>query len=142
MRRYLSLLLIGALVLLAFGAPAAQGGQGKAAAKVGQAVLVQWGTSWWRASVLAELRNERVVVHYAGWSDDHDEIVGLDRVAFEAPVPARLRRGDAVLVEWNGSFWPAEVRYVEGAKTAIRYDGYGSEWDEAVPRSRLLRMRR
>ncbi|MCA9619272.1 MAG: biopolymer transporter ExbD [Myxococcales bacterium] len=107
----------------------------------GRDVMIEWGGSWWRGSVLAELPRQRVVVHYEGWSDDHDEIVAVQRVAFEAPLPAKLRRGDAVLVEWNGSFWPATVRYVEGDGTGIRYDGYGPEWDEEVPRSRLTRIR-
>ncbi len=46
-------------------------------------------------------------------------------------------KGAAVRVEWQGSWWPAKILAVDGARYQIRYDGYGAQWDEWVGLKRL-----
>ncbi len=46
--------------------------------------------------------------------------------------------GEAVMVEWKNSWYPAKVIAVgSGGKYRIHYDGYGSEWDEFVSPARM-----
>jgi hypothetical protein len=48
--------------------------------------------------------------------------------------------GDPATVEWSGSWYPAKVQKVDGTKFFIRYDGYGSEWDEWVSGARIKQV--
>jgi len=49
-----------------------------------------------------------------------------------------LKVGDAIQVEWYGSWWPAEVVSLrKDGRVKIHYSGWGSSWDEVVPRSRI-----
>lgn len=45
--------------------------------------------------------------------------------------------GDLVEVEWKGSWWPAVLRERQGERWLIHYEGYGDDWDEAVPDERI-----
>jgi hypothetical protein len=106
--------------------------------KAGDAALVEWHGSWWKAHVLATLPDGRVVVHYDGWCAEWDELVQPPRAQRYASVTAGARAGGALLVEWKGSFWKAHVLGVERGQLTISYDGYGHEWDETIDRSRTL----
>ncbi|MEW6161423.1 MAG: Tudor-knot domain-containing protein [Verrucomicrobiota bacterium] len=46
------------------------------------------------------------------------------------------------LVEWGGRWWPAHVLKTENNRHFIRYQGYGSEWDEWVTEPRISFPRR
>lgn len=48
--------------------------------------------------------------------------------------PARAQR---VEVEWQGSWWPAVVVRTRGTMTRVHYVGWGPEWDEWAPPSRV-----
>lgn len=112
--------------------------------KAGDALYVEWGGSWWKATALAPLPDGRTVIHYDGWSDDHDEIAKPRRIRTTLPVKAAPAVGESVFVEWKGSFWPTKVLKVSGtggqASYRVHYDGYGPEWDEDVTSSRLTRL--
>lgn len=45
--------------------------------------------------------------------------------------------GDVVKVLWGAKWWDAKVLKVEGDKCFITYPGWGAEWDEWVPPSRI-----
>lgn len=45
--------------------------------------------------------------------------------------------GDAVEVEWNGSWWPAVLLERRGSAWLIHYDGYDDAWDEVVEAERI-----
>jgi sRNA-binding protein len=45
--------------------------------------------------------------------------------------------GDAVLVEWRGSWYKSTILEVRGAEYKIHYTGWGAEWDEVVGPSRI-----
>jgi hypothetical protein len=111
--------------------------------RVGEQLYVEWQGSYWAARVIG-LSGPNVRVHYEGWGDEWDEIASPERLVRLRLDPsfanalAALRPGAAVEVLWGGSYWPARVTARVGAdQFAIRYDGYGPEWDETVGPDRL-----
>lgn len=74
-------------------------------------------------------------VHYLGYGDDSDEVVGSDRLRL--PKFESFSSGDAVSVEWSGTWYPAKVLETKNGFNLVRYDGYGSEWDEWVAGKRI-----
>jgi len=58
---------------------------------VGDAVDVQWSSSWWRGEVLAVLPDGRVNIHYVGWSSASDETVARSRLRLSADPGAAAR---------------------------------------------------
>ena len=59
-------------------------------------------------------------------------LVGTSRTAQAEP------RTPAMLVEWHGSWWAAHpIGRTNDGRTAVHYDGWGPEWDEIVPPSRI-----
>ncbi len=55
----------------------------------------------------------------------------------DAGAGAAWKVGDAVQVEWRGSWYPAKVIALGNGKYRVHYDGYGPEWDEFVGPSRI-----
>lgn len=58
------------------------------------------------------------------------------------PAPAEapaLKAGDAVQVAWKGRWWKASVLAVDGTRTRVHYDNWGSNWDEWVGPERIRR---
>jgi hypothetical protein len=64
-------------------------------------------------------------------------------VTLAASVPCagckpRYAQGDHVMVDWEGSTYPAYIIEAPGpAKFKVRYDGYDTIWDEVVPKDRI-----
>jgi hypothetical protein len=49
-----------------------------------------------------------------------------------------VRKGDRLLVEWFGYWWPGEVvQTLDNGQVKIHYSGWDSNWDEVVARDRL-----
>lgn len=136
------------LTLLALALPTA--GSARAAKPVaaavakahatGDALFVEWGGSWWRATAIAPLPDGRTVIHYDGWSEDYDEVAKPKRIRTPLANLPTPTVGESVFVEWKGSWWPAKVLKVSKGAYRIHYDGYGPEWDEDVTISRVTRL--
>lgn len=45
--------------------------------------------------------------------------------------------GARVSVEWSGRWYQAQILQAKDGRYLVRYDGYGSNWDEWVPPSRI-----
>lgn len=56
-----------------------------------------------------------------------------------APKAKKFNVGDSVLVEWKGSWWPAQVIALREGNSPykIHYDGYSKSWDEWVGDARI-----
>jgi hypothetical protein len=54
---------------------------------------------------------------------------------------ATYAKGDKVLVEWKGQWYPSTILEVgagdNAGKFKIHYDGWGAEWDEWVTTTRM-----
>lgn len=46
-------------------------------------------------------------------------------------------QGDAVYIEWNGTWYKGVILEVSNGKYKVHYNGYGNEWDEWVESNRL-----
>jgi hypothetical protein len=194
--------------------PAPPGGAHYAA---GERVAVEWGGRWWPAVVVQPIGATEWRVHFEGWGQNWDTVVGPSRIrqasaadarpagqgwttphavvfvslgltvvvglgstlamhaagerarqstlsrapvaqaselpseavispsaavtsppaAVTSPPEGGYRVGDAVNIEWKGTWWAGRILEVEGEKHKITYDGYGSNWDEWVGTERL-----
>lgn len=100
-----------------------------------EGLFVEHGGSYWPSSVVARQSDGRVKIHYLGWSSESDEVVEANRIRRRSSTNA-----GHLMVEWHGSYWPATALRSDGSRTFIRYDGYGSEWDEWVGPERTARF--
>lgn len=136
--------------------------------QVGDHVLVSWRGGDYPAVIVGIDGPAKFHIHYDGFGDDWDEVVPASRIKGRlssqpapvsteaAPSKARIKasasssaapappsvyhQGDHVRVEWHGSIYPATVMNVLGDdRYRVHYEGYGSEWDEDVPLSRIQR---
>ena len=132
--------------------------------RVGDPVLVERKGTDHPAIIVAVLGPSKYRVHYIGYSDEWDETIPGTRLRgrLEGPIPTNIvpqrggpgsnpskssatrpsfyREGDRVRVEWHRSVYSATILEVlEGERYRVRYDGYGSEWDEVVGLDRIRR---
>jgi PDZ domain len=67
-----------------------------------------------------------------------EEFSGTPAAAAPAAALAGLTTGSKVEVQWNGRWFPATIKAVNGpGRWMVAYDGYGSQWDEVVGPDRL-----
>jgi len=89
---------------------------------------------WYPVRILQK-SDEGFRIHYLGYGDDADEVVGPDRLRL--PKFEAFSTGDVVSVEWSGTWYPAKVLETKNGFNLVRYDGYGAEWDEWVAGKRI-----
>lgn len=100
-------------------------------------VQVYWGGKLWPAQIL-RADGDFHWITYPGWPSYWNEWVLSDRIVDDAAAPsAAVARAQAVSVEWHGTWYPATVLAVRGARYLIHYDGYDADWDEWVDATRL-----
>ena len=125
---------------------------------VGDHVLVEWEGQSYPAMIKAVPSSSKFKVHYDGYDDVWDQEVTRDKIKglvegtpVQPEPPAKVRAkaiqaaqtnvyklGDRVRVEWHGQIYPAIIAGIVGQERyRIRYDGYGTEWDETVGLSRI-----
>ncbi len=64
--------------------------------------------------------------------------LGLFLLLILSPLTAlAIGPGDYASVNWKGKWYDAQVLDVSGTRLLVHYTGYGSEWDEWVPMSRV-----
>jgi hypothetical protein len=97
---------------------------------------VFWGGSWWSV-VAVEAKSGLTKVHYIGWGNEWDEWVETSHIRKAPPALARARVGQSVEVEWEGSYWAAEIVSAQNGLFKVHYSGWGNEWDEWVELNRL-----
>jgi hypothetical protein len=104
------------------------------------AFFVEKSGSYWPAELLARLPDGRAAMHVHTSGSAEDEIVAPSRLFVDTSNRSAPRRGEHLFVEWHGSYWPAVVLSTDGDLARIRYDNYGSEWDETVGPDRQKRL--
>ena len=138
----------------------------EASYSAGDKVDVNWNGAWWKGEVLAT-DGAKFKIHYVGWGANWDESVPAARlraqtadskvgsestaaagVVSAAPtaVPADTAKvattrlfkvGDKVDVNWKGAWYQGQVIGTPGSQFRVHYIGFGANWDENVPSSRL-----
>ncbi len=71
---------------------------------------------------------------------DGVEVASVTFSVGKAPAVAtdsKFKVGDAVMVEWKGTWYPSHVIAVDKNKWKINYDGWASSWDEWVGPKRI-----
>jgi hypothetical protein len=125
---------------------------------VGDKVYVEWEGADYPAVIIAATSPTKYKVHYEGYDDVWDEVVPRDRIkglvegnpknpeppakvrakALQAADKSKYHAGDRVRVEFHGQLYMATITGIVGQERyRVRYDGYGPEWDETVPLSRI-----
>ena len=108
------------------------------AAGGGDRVLVEWHGQWYPAVVL-EKSGERHLIHYEGYDSSWDEWVTPERVRKPGSAPPGSGKGEKVLVEWHGQWFPAIVLRKQGERRLVHYEGFDASWDEWVSPNRVRR---
>lgn len=114
--------------------------------KVGDSPQVKWGGKWWPATVIAvNSAGTQCKIHYKGYGGKWDEWVGASRIRAGGKRSASSAKtsssgyyvGQRVKVLWGNKWWNAKILDKKGKRYYIKYDGYGSEWNEWVGTSRM-----
>lgn len=115
--------------------------------RMGDDAVVLWSGKWYPATVIAvNNAGTQCRIHYKGYGENWDEWVGPDRIRV-AGGPGALQLGgpgypayqvgQAVKVQWKGSWYNAHILAIKSGKYLIKYDDYGSEWNEWVAVGRM-----
>lgn len=89
----------------------------------------------WYKGYITDFKDSKYKVHYYGYEYDEDEWVPEKMI--RKPKVVQYPVGQKVEVEWKKEWYAAKVVEVKGGSHFITYDGYGKEWDEWVPSSRI-----
>ena|SRR5262245_49016031 len=109
---------------------------------IGDRAEVKWKGSWYPAHV-TNVSGNKCFIHYDGYNNSWDEWVGPGRIRITGGPPVAVntgygyQTGEAVMVLWHGSWWPAHVIQPGVKSWKIHYDNYGNNWDEWVGPSRI-----
>jgi hypothetical protein len=93
----------------------------------------------WYKGYITDAKADKFKVHYYGYEYDEDEWVTAKMI--RAPKIVQYGVGQKVEVEWKKKWYPAKILEVEGGSHYITYTGYGSEWNEWVPSSRIRKVK-
>jgi hypothetical protein len=101
-------------------------------------VRILYGDTWYPGRIEA-VDGQLYTISYDGYGDSWNETVGPDRLKPEPQraAPGTLVAGSAVWIKWGGSWYRGQILRVTKTGYKITYDGFGSNWDEVVPRSRI-----
>lgn len=118
-----------------------------------ETVQIRWSTAWYPAVRQRTVWGPYAVYRFVGYGAEWDSIVherdvrpaGASTPAWQPPTPGlempadhRISRGESLMGEWHGGWYPIRVLALRANGNArIRYDGYGREWDEDMSRARL-----
>lgn len=106
-----------------------------AAPRLGEAVLVTEDGDTWLAEIVS-VEPACARVHYVGYGSESDEWVPPRRLRRTVAVRAP-RAGDAVEVEYEGQWYPAQILETLRGRVRVHYVGYGDDDDEWVSVRRL-----
>ncbi len=102
---------------------------------VGKAVEVFWSGKLWPAKI-KKREGDFHFITYPGWPAYWDEWVTSSRIVEAADKSTDLT-GRAVQIEWRGAWYPGKVLRQRGHRYLVHYDGFGGEWNEWAPASRV-----
>lgn len=102
---------------------------------VGGQADVLWGGSWYASTIIAGPNESgQCQIHYNGWSDSFDEWVGADRMRAKT---ALCVPDNTIQVNWNDTWYDANVVSGNDQSCLIHYVGYDDSWNESVGPERM-----
>jgi hypothetical protein len=104
----------------------------------GAAVEVYWGGKVWPAKV-ERADGDFHFISYPGWPAYWNEWVTSRRIVDATSKAGVIPQAAAVMVEWRGDWYPAQVLQRKADRYLIHYDGYDASWDEWVGQRRIRR---
>jgi hypothetical protein len=113
---------------------------------MGDDVQVLLAGRWFPATVISvNNAGTQCRIHYKGYAENLDEWVGPDRIravtanALQMGYPGYLSYsvGQAVKVQKKGFWYNAHILEIKQNLYLIKYDDYGSEWNEWVGSGRM-----
>jgi len=107
---------------------------GLAQGGVGRRVEVLSNGEWFRALV-KDREGDRFLVHYYGYPSIKDDWV--ERSEIRLLTKLTFGAGLIVDVESSGTWYPSKILAVKNGLHLVRYAGWGKEWNEWVPASRI-----
>lgn len=93
----------------------------------------------WYKGIIIDAEGGKFKVHYFGYEDAEDEWVVPKMIRQAKTVQYAV--GRRVQVQWQKKWYAAKVLQVEGGVHFIKYDDYGSEWNEWVPSARIRKIK-
>ena len=138
-RKFIFPLFFLSLLLAPAAAPAAL-------CQMGDDVQVLLGGRWFPATVIAVNNSGTPCrIHYKGYGENLDEWVGSNRIRAGSPNTLQMGYpghphftvGQAVKVQQRGNWYNAHILEIKQNQYLIKYDDYGSEWNEWVPVGRV-----
>ncbi|MFA4873949.1 MAG: Tudor-knot domain-containing protein [bacterium] len=117
------------------------------AAKKGDKGQAEWQGKMYEVEVM-KVKGDQCYIHWTGYGKNWDEWKACGDIKLSSAKPAKDEQttsaakravGDAVQVNWKGSWYPARIIAVDAKKGSykIHYDGYDSSWDEWVTIARM-----
>ncbi len=115
--------------------------------KIKERVKVKWRNSWYSARIL-DHKDKQWKVRFIGFSRDNEQWVKADLIRPENYTkpqytpekhyqPLNLKKGDKIMAEWHGKWYPATIIEAEKDRWKIHYIGYDNYWDEWVNSGRV-----
>lgn len=108
--------------------------KGKSAPRLGDRIEAFDQGGWYKA-VITDVKDNKYKVHFYGY--EYDEDAWRTAKEIREFKPKSYKVGAKVEAEWNEKWYPARILQVKGGAHLVSYDGFGSEWDEWIPSSRV-----
>jgi len=107
--------------------------------KIGERGQAPWHGSQYPAEI-QKINGDQCFIHWYKENGTYDEWMACSLFKADAAPTApgtTFAEGEAVSVEWKGSWWPAHVIAAKPGSWKIHYDGYDNSWDEWVGPARI-----
>lgn len=108
--------------------------KGKNSPRLGERVEAFDQGNWYDA-IITDIQNGKYKVHYFGYEYDEDVYKTEKQIRPKNIKPFAI--GSSVEAEWKGKWYPAKILQIKGGAYLVSYDGFGKEWDEWIPSSRV-----
>jgi RNA binding activity-knot of a chromodomain/Agenet domain len=102
---------------------------------IGEYVEARWSDGKWYPGRIESVDGDTFLIRWVGYKESENEAIPQNNIRPYAPT--QHAPGTRVEVEWQGSWYPAEVLTGRWGMHLIHYDDFEPVWDEWVSPARL-----
>jgi RNA binding activity-knot of a chromodomain len=102
---------------------------------IGEYVEAKWNDGKWYPGRIEKVDGSTFWIRWAGYKESENE--GIQDTNIRPFVPTQHAPGTRLDVEWQGSWYPAEVLTGRWGMHLVHYDDFEPVWDEWVSSSRI-----